>query len=939
MLVEREPAIAVLEEVAQVARAGTGGAVFMVGGPGTGKTTLLAAAAEMAGPLMRVVTARGSAMEVDLAFAFADQFAGPMLARSWRRDTTGIDSLAERAAVYDAARTRLRALSSAGPVMLVLDDLHWSDPDSLGLVGFLTRRLAALPVALVAGMRPWPSGSHLLAQALAGDGLARLVCLEPLSEAGSAELLGELVGSGISDAVLGAELVARAWRLTRGNPVLIHQAARSIAEYGNLPEPSAGALAGLQRTLLLGHMLGLSSASLECARVAAVLGDPCRIAAVEGVVKLGGDVELRPQVSGPDAFADTFDSLVASGVLRDQGGGCVRFDHDLLRAAVYEDMAPARRRTLHIRAFRYYSDLGDVAAAAPHALAGDLVGDSRAIEVLLEAAERALGAGATESALANLASALELAGAEADEDLLIRYADTLFMLGRPADALAVFRGILEHPAVSAQSPNGGPRPRADITAKMARAQAFSGQLAESLATYDRLLASPAELGPGLVPTMLERAHVAWEMDGPLGALAALEAPGVGPNTSETTGKEMLSLARAFFRLQMGDPSGLGEIEAAAVAAIRGLRSGQGDAAATFSAVGFQVAALGITERFEEAAALIDEAGERARTAGTLRAVVPLRTVRLGTLIMQGRLFEALVEADDLVETLEVDPLLVPGVMLMRAQALVWLGRSTEARQLCDTAAAMPGAQSWFPRLTLGVIRAHRLIEEGRPAEALQVFRQVEAVVERYGIGHPEFPMWAAVAVEAALAAGCADDVARLAGWLEGRRGSLTWPRMVAFGARAALAALDGDHATAQKLYRSAAEACSVTPLDRATILARYGSWLRRRGQVSEAREVLAEVVRVAEACGAAPLASRAGAELSAAGGRRRRTQDLSRLTVQEARVAQLALTGASTAEIASALSISPRTVETQLGHVYLKLGLTSRSELRRRRAELASSVE
>lgn len=940
MLFERAPAVKMLEEVTEDARAGTGGAVFVVGGPGTGKTTLLATATAMAGPQVRVVRAGGSAMEADLAFAFAEQLAGPTLAASRVRDTTGADPLAVRSAVYETARSRLRALSAEGPVMVVLDDLHWSDPDSLGLMGFLVRRLAPLPVAVVAALREWPPGAHTLGQALAAEGLVRLAHLAPLSEAASAELLGHLVGAGVSGVPLADGLVTRAWRLTRGNPVLLHQAAWAISEYGDLPEPGAGGLAGLQRTLLLSHMRGLSPASLECARAVAVLGDPCRIAAVDAVAGMGGGAGLASQAGSGDAFADAFDPLVASGVLRDEGNSWTRFDHDLLRSAVYEDMAPASRRALHVRAFRYYADLGDVGAAAPHALAGDLVGDDRAVEVLLEAGERALGAGAVESGLAHLASAVELAGPGAHDALLSRYGDALFMVGRSADSLAVYRGILEHP--SAPTRDAPWAARGDIVARLARAQAFSGHLVESLATYDQLLASPAELGSGLVPILLERAHVAWEMDGPRGALAALDAidtPEVGPRIRGVADPEMVGLTRAVFRLQMGDPSGLGAIEAAAAVALRHLGAAQGDPAATFSTIGLQVAALGATERYEEAAGLIHDAVERVRTAGTLRAIAPLRCVRLANLVAQGRLFEALAEAEDLADTVDVDPLLVPGVMLLRARALIWLGHDAEAAQLCDTAASMPGARSWFGRLTLGTVRAKQLLEQGRAAEALEVCRGVEESVDRYGIGQPEFPMWAADAVEAGLVAGCTEDVARVATWLERNCGSLTWPKMVASGARAALAALDGRDATADELYRSASVACSVNPLDRATIMLRHGSWLRRRQQVVRARALLAEVVRVAEGCGAVPLAGRARAELSAAGGRRRQAHDTAGLTVQEARVAQVALTGASTAEIASTLSISPRTVETHLGHVYLKMGVTSRAELRRRRAEVPCAPE
>jgi DNA-binding CsgD family transcriptional regulator len=119
---------------------------------------------------------------------------------------------------------------------------------------------------------------------------------------------------------------------------------------------------------------------------------------------------------------------------------------------------------------------------------------------------------------------------------------------------------------------------------------------------------------------------------------------------------------------------------------------------------------------------------------------------------------------------------------------------------------------------------------------------------------------------------------------------------------------------------------------------------------------LAGALGTAEALGARPLAVLAQAELAAAGGRRRRTRAIDAvgigreeeggvdagaavLTAQQARVAALAVTGATTKEIAQALYLSPRTVESHLGQVFVRLGVRSKSELRRRRAEFAAQLE
>jgi DNA-binding CsgD family transcriptional regulator len=161
--------------------------------------------------------------------------------------------------------------------------------------------------------------------------------------------------------------------------------------------------------------------------------------------------------------------------------------------------------------------------------------------------------------------------------------------------------------------------------------------------------------------------------------------------------------------------------------------------------------------------------------------------------------------------------------------------------------------------------------------------------------------------------------------------------MIALAGQAGVAAASGHEEKADDLYRQALAVQTASVLDRAQIQFRYGAWLRRRNQSAPARAMLADVVRVAQERGAALLAERARAELSAAGGRRRRAAQEG-LSAQEARVARRALTGATTREIAAELQLSPRTVESHLAAVYRKLAVSGKRELRMRRNELAERL-
>ncbi len=104
---------------------------------------------------------------------------------------------------------------------------------------------------------------------------------------------------------------------------------------------------------------------------------------------------------------------------------------------------------------------------------------------------------------------------------------------------------------------------------------------------------------------------------------------------------------------------------------------------------------------------------------------------------------------------------------------------------------------------------------------------------------------------------------------------------------------------------------------------------RRAGSRIRARDYLRESLDLAHALGGLALAGRARQELLAAGGRPRRDAILGRdaLTPSELRVAQLAVDGHTNRQIAQALFITQRTVESHLTSTYGKLGISSRPEL------------
>jgi DNA-binding CsgD family transcriptional regulator len=128
------------------------------------------------------------------------------------------------------------------------------------------------------------------------------------------------------------------------------------------------------------------------------------------------------------------------------------------------------------------------------------------------------------------------------------------------------------------------------------------------------------------------------------------------------------------------------------------------------------------------------------------------------------------------------------------------------------------------------------------------------------------------------------------------------------------------------------------PFERARTELCYGEHLRRAKRRLDARPHLRQALDTFLVLGAQPWVDRSERELAATGetARRRRPSTSDELTPQELRVALAVAEGASNREAATALFLSPKTVEFHLGAVYRKLGIRSRSELARHFAALRS---
>lgn len=142
--------------------------------------------------------------------------------------------------------------------------------------------------------------------------------------------------------------------------------------------------------------------------------------------------------------------------------------------------------------------------------------------------------------------------------------------------------------------------------------------------------------------------------------------------------------------------------------------------------------------------------------------------------------------------------------------------------------------------------------------------------------------------------------------------------------------LETGDARIQTLRRAAEElARSQSRLEYAAAVCDYGAALRRAGQPAQARGPLREALEIARQARAEPLRDRAAEELKTAGARvsRPHATGAEALTAAERRIASMAAAGASNRDIAQALFVTVKTVETHLSRSYQKLSLSGRGQL------------
>ena len=359
-------------------------AFALEGEAGIGKTTLWRAAHGLAAQRgMLVMRCRPAPGEAKLSFAaLADLLAEVDESAFGGLPSPQRDALAV-ALLREAPRARapapravaagflglVRALASARPVLVAVDDWQWLDVPSRRVLEFAARRLEAEPVGLLCSIRS-PVIGPLIGGAVADDHVRRVV-LGSLSLAS----LGRVISTSLNRS-LPRPVLARIAEASRGNPFYALEIARLVGDR-NVRDV---ALSGLPvpddlRRLTAGRIRRLPSRAREAVLLAAVM-------------------------SGPDTRlvdANSLGPAEDAGIVTIDETGRVEFSHPLLASAAYSSVALSRRRALHRRAAEMVSDREQrarhlaLACEQPEAAVADQLEEAAALAVSRGAPDAAAG--------------------------------------------------------------------------------------------------------------------------------------------------------------------------------------------------------------------------------------------------------------------------------------------------------------------------------------------------------------------------------------------------------------------------------------------------------------------------------------------------------------------------------------------------------------------
>ena len=876
---------------------GQSGCLLVEGPAGIGKSRLLVEATRLAAAGgVRVLSARGSPLEQSFGFGTVRQLLEPCTTDPARREVLFGGAAAGAAAVFEEVAGEAPAqhgsfavlhalywltvnLAADGPLVICIDDVQWCDGASLRYLAYLVKRLEGLPVLVLLARRTGEQqpDDTLLAE-IALDASVTVLRPAPLSAQAAGMLVRDRLGEGAET------FVSACHRMTSGNPLLLRQLLRALADEGIPPDVShvdtvravgSRAVSALV-TLRLRRM---SSAVTAAARAVAVLGEAAGLPTVAALAQL-------PE----DQVAAALDTLSRSEILADEHH--LTFVHPLIREAVYDDLPAGERALHHERAASILRQQG----AAPEQVAAHLLraprrGSAVTVDLLRAAARTTMTRGASDAAVLLLRRALE-EPVPGDEraDVLVELGLVETLVDGPAGVahLAEAYTLLDDDQV-----------RARVGMVIARTHVFVSP--PGVAT-DFAAAAAAAVPPGLDDErqgLVALQRITGFMHGlPEAGYRAGPVPEV---SGDGDGARMLAAVLGYELLRDGeDRARAVELCRFALARDRLLAVDNG--------LLWIVAANVLLLADEDLGDFWDRALARAHATGGLFAALSVNLWRGFTQWRHGHLDDALQSLADATEQQRMWG--ISDVSATYAAAFT-LGVQLDRGDLSEASASLETART-LPWLGEGgrLVRegaARLLVEEGRPADALDL---LTAPVDHPEVVNPAWAPWRSLKARALAGLGRVEEAVALAD--EEVALLRRWGAPSFLGSSLRLRGeLRGPDGTAD--LREAVALLSGSPAVLDAARARLSLGRSPEVEETEAVALVQGALDMARACGARAVARDAAAALAQRG---HAPVDPgaapARLTSRQQRVADLAGAGMEVNEVAQRLFLSPGTVRAVL---------------------------
>ncbi|MFG3606122.1 ATP-binding protein [Streptomyces sp. NPDC047928] len=926
-----------------------GGVLAFAGSAGIGKTTLLKKARRHAADRgCTVLFARGGEQEKQVPFHVMRQLIQPVFAAmdederrkvlgSWYgivAPALGLAAAPEGGSVPDPQGVRdgldwvvTYLTVRNAPVVLVLDDAHWADAESLAWLTAFAARAEELSMLIMVACRPdeLPADAAAL-RALMGRQGTRPHELAPLATTAVASIVRTALGESADDV-----FCRECWAITGGNPFEVVELAMKGRDRGLKPlEENIPRLRDLASAIkgsgLIDRLEQLGTSTVRLAWAAAVLGTQIPTQVVGSVAALG-----------EEQTADAIEQLDAARILtvlpNVKREKVVEFYHPLIATAVYRSIPLGVRVAMHGMAAQALVDDGrGAAAAARHMLEMHPEGDPWVVQQLRQAARDSFSAGAPDAARRYLARALREPPDVEDRAEVLFELGSANLLHDPSTTINHLRAALEEPKIEQEL-------REAITYRLAQALAHTGQLGQAaglLAEEARTTTSPR------TRLRMTAEQFKWnsvrldEEDSP--ARSRLLSQFAKRLTSrDLPERDTLGLPeRHILGLRAWDAATRGEPAAKALQyAEEALRGGLSWTDQDF---GFEVpAVVAVTlmycdqpgraeEQFNAGITAFEERGWRGAHlsfAYTLLGYIRYRRGRLAEaedFVRNGLQIADRVGHDIPAQWYAVGTLI---------ETLLARGHVDQAQEV----AAEYGLGSVFPKAVVypdpQAVWGKLLLARGKLEEAEH---HLKAAGDRLDLRGTRNPSWSPWQLDLALvqARHQPEQAAATAAEAVERARAFGTSSIIGHALRVQAATTDAVQAVA--LLQEAVDHLEQSPAayELAHALVDHGTALHTVGNLEHAARQLYRGMETAVACGADTLASEARHQLAAAGRRPRRlhVSEQDTLTVAESAVARHAALGLDNRAIAAEMSIDTQTVSELLSAVFTKLG-TDRLGLRR----------